>query len=317
MENKMTVNVGMPGKTVMVIGATGALGSKICKALLDSNVHVRAMVRASSSTEALRALGVSDFVIGDMLDPASLRGAFGQVPAPDAVIASAAGYTRHSKGDTADTDRIGYRNLVDAAKAAMIPRFVLISILGCDRATSVPHFHDKYRIEQYLKEKGQPFVALRPGGFLDQARDFILPGLKKGIFPAFVEHVPFGMIYTPDLARYAAAAAASIPDTFLNSSIDVGWDKAYRSEEVAAAFSRVLKRRIEARPGIPPFVRKVIFPVAGVFSEPARDMSAMLSWIEGGNYVAGSTTLQKEAFGDVPTVDEAVHRYCSDRGLVQ
>ena len=312
----MTADIGIPARTVMVVGATGALGSKICKVLLDLNVGVRAMVRASSNREALKALGVTDFVTGDMLDPASLNAALAQRPAPDAIVACAAGYTRHSKGDTADTDRKGYQNLVDASKAAKIPRFVLISILGCDRATSVPHFYDKYRIEQYLTQQGQPFIALRAGGFLDQSRDYILPGLRKGVFGAFVEHVPFGMIYTPDLARYAAAAAVSVPDLYLNRSIEVGWDKAYRSEEVAAAFSRVMKHPIKDQPGIPPFVRKVVLPVAGLFSEPAREMTTMITWIECGNYTASGTEMQRDAFGEVPTVDEAVRRYCADRNLI-
>ena len=139
----MTANSEIRGRTVLVVGSTGALGSKICKALLDLNVGVRALVRASSNREPLKDLGVSDFVIGDMMDPASLAAAFSRHPVPDAVVASAAGYTRHSKGDTSDTDRKGYENLVDAAKAAKIPRFVLISILGCDRATSVPHFQPR------------------------------------------------------------------------------------------------------------------------------------------------------------------------------
>jgi uncharacterized protein YbjT (DUF2867 family) len=312
----MTAKGKVHSKTVMVVGATGALGVKICKALLEQNVHVRALVRASSNREPLKALGVSDFVVGDMMDPVSLDAAFSQHPVPDAVVASAAGYTRHSKGDTSDTDRKGYENLVDAAKAAKIARFVLISILACDRATSVPHFHNKYKIEQYLAQKGQPFIALRPGAFLDQTQDFVLGGLKKGVLPAFVEHVPFGMIYTADLARYAAVAAASLADTYLNRSIDVGWDKACQSEELAAAFSRVLKRPIKDRPGIPPFVLKVIFPVAGIFSENVRDLTAMIRWIEGGHYTADSTQMQMEAFGEVPTVDDAVRRYCEDRNLI-
>ncbi len=313
----MSANGAMPNKTVIVVGATGAVGRKICKALLEQNVGVRALVRASSNRDPLKALGVSDFVVGDMMDPASLAAAFSQHPVPDAVIASAAGYTRHSKGDTSDTDRKGYENLVDAAKAAKIARFVLISILACDRATSVPHFHNKYKIEQYLAQKGQPFIALRAGAFLDQTQDFIAAGLKKGVLPAFVEHVPFGMIYTPDLARYAAIAATSLPDTFLNRSIDVGWDKAYRSEELAAAFSRALKRPIKGQPGIPPFLLKVVFPVAGIFSETVRDLTAMIRWIEGGGYVASSTTAQMDAFGQVPTGDDAVRRYCEDRNLIQ
>jgi uncharacterized protein YbjT (DUF2867 family) len=300
--------------TVMVIGATGALGTKICKALLDRGAHVRALVRASSDRSKLQALGISDFAVGDMMDPASLKAALANPI--DAIVASAAGYTRHTKGDSPEADRAGYRNLVDAAKAANVPRFVLISILECDHAANVPHFHDKHAIELYLAEKGQPYVALRAGAFLDQSQDFLTPGLAKGEYRAFVQHVRYGQVYTPDLAGYAATAAVDLPERWLNASIDVGWDKTYTSEEIAQAFSRVLGRPIHDTAGLPPVIRKVVFPVAAIFAEPARDMLAMVRWIEAGNYVSRNPQRQREAFGEPPAIDDVLRRFCLERGLL-
>lgn len=300
-------------KTVMVVGATGTLGAKIAKALLERGAHVRALVRASSDRSRLQALGISDFAVGDMLDPASLSAALASPV--DAIIASAAGYTGHTKGDSAETDRAGYRNLVDAAKAAGIPRFVLISILECDNAPDVPHFHDKFVIEQYLRQKGQPYVALRPGAFLDQTQDFVTAGLKKGEYRAFIPHVAYGQIYTPDLARYAAAAAVDLPATYLNSAIDVGWDKTYDSAGIAAAFSRALNRPVRDVAGIPPVLRTVVLPLFAMLSERGRDMLAMIRWIEAGHYVSKDPDKQRLAFGEPPTVDDVVARYCADKGL--
>jgi hypothetical protein len=54
--------------------------------------------------------------------PASLLEAMDHA---DAVISTAAGYTRHSKGDTDKIDTIGNRNLGDAASQAGVRRFVL------------------------------------------------------------------------------------------------------------------------------------------------------------------------------------------------
>lgn len=301
-------------KTVMVVGATGSLGTKICKALLDRGAHVRALVRAASDRSKLQALGISDFAVGDMMDPASLGAAL-ERPV-DAIIASAAGYTRHSKGDSPETDRAGYRNLVDAAKAANVGRFVLISILECDKADEVPHFHDKSLIEQHLAEKDQPYIALRPGAFLDQAQDYLSPGLEKGEYRAFVQHVPYGQIYTPDLAGYAAAAAVELPANWPSGPIDLGWDRTYRSEEVAAAFSRVLSRPVRDVAGLPPLIRKVVFPIAAIVAEPARDMLAMVRWIEAGHYVSRNPQRQRDAFGEPPTIDDVLKRYCADRGLL-
>src|ERR1700733_15109099 len=114
----------MERKVVTVVGATGKLGLEIVKALLAQGADVRAMVRSTSNRSKLEALGVTDFVIGDMLDAQSLKTALIKNPLSDAIVACAAGYTRHSKGDSTKTDTQGYRNLVDASKEAKIPRFI-------------------------------------------------------------------------------------------------------------------------------------------------------------------------------------------------
>jgi uncharacterized protein YbjT (DUF2867 family) len=194
---------------------TGSLGSKIVKELLALGAEVTAMVRATSNRSKLEKLGVKNFVIGDLMDKSSLREALTPKHGFDAIVASAAGYTRHSKGDNAETDTVGYRNLVDATKEAGIPRFVLISILERDKAVKVPHFHNKYLTEKYLAEKYQPFIALRPRAFFDLSDDLMLKKIEKGIVPVFFEGVDYGTIYTPDLARYAAIAVVSVPDTEL------------------------------------------------------------------------------------------------------
>jgi uncharacterized protein YbjT (DUF2867 family) len=303
-------------KVVTVVGATGSLGLKIVKALKDKDVQVRAMVRATSNRTRLQELGVTDFVTADMMDPGSLAKAFSAQPKSDAIIASAAGYTHHSKGDSPKTDTIGYRNLVDATKAAGIPRFVLISILECDKAKEVSHFYHKYLAEEYLREKGQPYVALRAGVFLDQARDFVLAKVQKGVFPVFVPGTSYGMIYTPDLARYAAIAATSLPENQLNTAIDVGWDTPATGAAVAQAFSKVLGKTVVARPAFPSFVVNVMLPFVGMFVGAVNDMNAMVKWMGTGVYTSKNTKRQKELFDDLPSVEEAVRRYCKDRKLI-
>ncbi len=306
----------MAQKIVTVVGATGYLGLKIVQALIDKDAHVKALVRPTSNRGNLEKAGVKDFVFGDMMDPGSLAKALSTEPKSDAIVASAAGYTRHTKGDGPQTDSKGYFNLVDATKAAGISRFVLISILECDKASSVPHFFNKYLVEKYLKEKGQSFIGLRAGAFLDQARDFVLPGIKKGVFPTFVPGVAYGMVYTPDLARYAAIAATSLPDHALNASVDVGWDQPATGVLVAGAFSKVLGKPIIAKPAFPSFAVNVIMPFIGLFSRGARDMSEMVKWMGAGGYTSKNTQRQLELFGDLPSIEEAIRRYCHDRNLV-
>jgi uncharacterized protein YbjT (DUF2867 family) len=147
----------MKTKIVTVVGASGTLGAKIVKALLERGVRVRAMVRATSNRAILESLGVTDYLVADLNDIESLRLALFTEPRTDAVIASAAGFSAHSartKGNNTNTDTEGYRNLVDVAKETNLPRLILISILGCDRAPNLPHFRQKLMTEQYLAQKG-------------------------------------------------------------------------------------------------------------------------------------------------------------------
>lgn len=305
----------MKNKKVIVAGATGTLGSQIVKELLAQGADVTAMVRASSNRSALVEMGVKNFVVGDMMDAASLRQALSPEHGFDVIIASAAGYTRRKKGDSATTDTIGYQNLVDAAKEARISRFVLISILESDKARSVPHFYNKYLIEKYLKEKRQPYIALRPGAFLDQTPDFIIGKITKGILPTFLTGT-YGIIYTPQLAKYAAMAAVALPDSELNTSIDIGWDRPVNEKILAAAFASVLKKNVEVKPVMPPFVVKYVLPVIGRFNDNIKDMYEMIRWIDTGVYISKNPQRQKELFGELPTVEESVAQYCRDKGLI-
>ncbi|MBS7233828.1 NAD(P)H-binding protein [Flavobacterium psychroterrae] len=305
----------MENKKVIIAGATGYLGSQIVKELLIQGANVTAMVRASSDRSKLIEIGVENFVVGDMMDTASLKLALSPEHSFDVIVASAAGYTRRQKGDSATTDTIGYKNLVDATKNAGIPRFVLISILESDKAIKVPHFHNKFLIEKYLIEKKQPYIALRPGAFLDQTPDFIIDKIKKGILPTFLTGT-YGIIYTPQLAKYTAMAAVILPDTELNTSIDVGWDRPVNEQILKTAFGTVLKKNIQAKPVMPPFVLKFILPVVGKFNDNIYDMIQMIKWIDTGIYISKNTQKQKELFGELPTVEESIRQYCCDKGLI-
>lgn len=307
----------MEGKRVTVVGASGTLGGDIVKALLDRGAQVRVMVRATSNRTRLEALGVTDFLVADLNDPASLRQALAVQPRADAVIASAAGFTAHSaktKADNSKTDTEGYRNLIDATKGAGIPRFILISILGCDRAPGVPHFSQKFEAETYLAQTGQPYLALRAGAFLDRARDIVPANLAKGVFPDILPDVPMALVYSRDLARYAAQAALDLPDTALNQSVDIGGDVPATGAMVAEAFTRVLGRPIVAKPVFSPLIF-ALAPLLALFQPRLRDNLAVMTWLRKGGYVSQDPLKQKALFGELPTVDEAVARYVRDKGL--
>jgi len=112
---------------ILVGGATGLVGSAVCQELARRGEKVRALVRASSAQEKLEALrsGGAELCVGDLKDPGSLSSACRGV---EAVVSTASSTFSRQVGDSIESvDAAGQLNLVNAAKAANITRFIFVT----------------------------------------------------------------------------------------------------------------------------------------------------------------------------------------------
>jgi uncharacterized protein YbjT (DUF2867 family) len=223
----------------------------------------------------------------------------------DAVITTAAGYTRANK-NAHDIDTVGNANLAQAASQSGIRRFVLTSILTSDQTPEVTHFWHKKLAEDKLEELGVPFVALRPGAFLDQITQLSgNPLEKKRLIWFGSKTVPLTFVLTSDLAGYLAAAVDA--PGVEGQRIDIGWDRPVSMQDIAGIASRLVGEPVKVR-AVPGGLLRVVGVVAGPFMPILKDMAAMVAWFSTGRYVA-NTTRQREVFGQVPTADDAVERF--------
>lgn len=292
---------------VLVVGGTGMLGGQVVAELLSRGDRVRALVRPSSDARALERAG-AEIARGDMMDSASLLKA---MDGADAVISTAAGYTRHSKGDTDKIDTIGNRNLADAASRSGVRRFVLTSILTCDQTPQVPHFWHKKLVEDRLEELGVPFVSLRPGAFLDMITQMGGDRFAKRRLMWFGSPtVPLSFVLTQDLAGYLADAVDA-PGVD-GQRIDIGWDRPVSIEEIAQISGRLLGQRVRVRT-IPAGLINTAGALVGRFNPMVKDMVAMMRWFQTGQYAADPTR-QREVFGQVPTAEDSIARLVGSLG---
>lgn len=112
---------------VLVVGATGMVGSEVCRRLPKGGERVRALVRATSSTEKVDLLQgcCEQICVGDLKDPDSLTDACRGV---DAIISTASSTRSRQAGDSIESvDDGGQLHLVEAARAAGVSRFVFVS----------------------------------------------------------------------------------------------------------------------------------------------------------------------------------------------
>ncbi len=214
-------------------------------ALRSRDLPVRALARKPERDSRLRAWNV-ELVQGDMTDPESLKRAVSGVDTVVHLVAI-------RQGKTEQFHRImieGTQSLLDAAKAAGVKRFVLMSALGTTEETKdlVPYYGAKWAEEQDVKASGIPYVIFRPS--------FIF-GEGGGILPTFAKLAKIGPvtavtgkgtqriqpIWIDDLAQFFAESVTR--DDVLNRTWELGGPDRVDWNEFWARLRRVLgiKRR--------------------------------------------------------------------------
>lgn len=184
------------GPLVLVTGASGFVGTHLVRALVETGVPVRALVRSASHLDALEGLPV-ELVGGDLEHPESF---------PPAVEGVEVVYHCAAKvgeaGRLSDYRRANVRGtmyLARAAKAAGAKRFVYLSsgtVLGMvDHVGTTedapylpsgdPYADSKIEAERalldYCRRSGLAYVILRPSIVYGPGDRYILPGLVRGL----------------------------------------------------------------------------------------------------------------------------------------
>jgi nucleoside-diphosphate-sugar epimerase len=173
--------------TYFVTGATGLVGSNLCRTLVDAGHRVRGLVRSEADASRLAAIGVEP-CIGDVTDAASIVAA---TNGADHVVhtAAAIGGTKSAATEAdfvAINDR-GTVNVLDAAATAETGRVVLVgstavldrsvtmtetSPLGPISLTESPYRRTK-RVAYYeamvRAARGQDIVQVLPGAIFGPA----------------------------------------------------------------------------------------------------------------------------------------------------
>ena len=158
---------------VLVAGASGFVGRRLCAALTHEGVEVRAMTRHPGSYE--RA-GVP--VYGDVHDASSLPSAFEGC--------TAAYYLVHSL-DSKDFERLdaeAARAFGEAAAAAGIDQIIYLGGLGSDDDQLSRHLRSRREVERLLGEAGVPVTVLRAGIVIGSG------GISWEMTRQLVEHLP-------------------------------------------------------------------------------------------------------------------------------
>lgn len=244
---------------ILVVGATGQLGGLITRRLVQRGEDVRVLLRPGSRPEDMIAAGALA-VTGDLKEPASLRAACAEV---DTVITTANSAARTSPDTIESVDRQGNRNLIDAADAAGVGRFVFVSALGADPGHPLPLLSAKGEAEQRLRATGMAWTVLQPNVFMDKLIPIVVGAPAVAGRPVTLvgsgDH-KHSFVAMSDVAAYAVAALDH--EESVGSVLMIGGPQPLSWSDVIATFETELGRPLpvctlspeEASPTMPAFV---------------------------------------------------------------
>ncbi|MFH8867546.1 SDR family oxidoreductase [Streptomyces griseus] len=220
--------------SIVVTGATGALGRLVVDALLAEVPagEVVAVVRDKERAAALAARGV-ELRIADYDRPESLAGAFRS--GDRVLLISGSEVGRRVAQHTA---------VIDAAKAAGVARLAYTGILGGPDADFT--LADEHRAtERLILDSGLPYTFLRNGWYTENYTANLAPVLEHR---AVLANAGEGRIASASRADYAAAAVAVLTgDGHLNTAYELSGDTAWSLAEYAALLSELTGEEIAYR----------------------------------------------------------------------
>jgi uncharacterized protein YbjT (DUF2867 family) len=271
-------------RIVLITGATGHQGGATARELVGKGFKLRGMTRKpeGEAAKALARLGI-EIVKGDLNDETSLRaalkGCWGTYAVQNTWEAGVEGEEEQGK------------RFARIAKEAGIRHYVYASVASAQRKTGIPHFENKWRIEETVRGLRFPsYSIVRPVFFMENLTSpWFLNGDK---LPAAMDpKTVLQMIAVEDIGKYAAHAFTHAKE--MNGvEVDIAGDQA-TMPAAAEALSRGLGRKIE-------FLR---LPIEDVRRQ-SDDLAAMLEWFDRVGYDVDIPATSRK-YGFPPTSLEA------------
>ncbi len=286
---------------ILVVGATGQLGTAVIDRLHGAGERVRAFVRPGSPRE-FSPDGI-ELAFGDLREPESLVAACRGVAT---VVATANAVVPRGKGSFAEVEDTGYSNLLDACRAESVRRIVFMSVVETPYDRNVTTFRLKRQIEDRIRGSGLAYAIFRGDFFMDDwfalmgstiplrgapaatlKRPFWFAKWFMAVAGASIDKRGIALVpgdgttrHTPvaldDVAAILSAAAAG-PETGEKLIENLGGPEILSWHDIVNVFSRVLGRPLRMI-HTPAKVYRVAADVLETLSPPAGNLMAM-SWV--------------------------------------
>jgi len=263
----------MTEKVIAVTGATGSQGGAVVRELLGRGFELRGITRHPDSDAAKKLAGLGiEPVQADLDDEESLKraleGAWGVFAVQNTWEAGVQKEEEQGK------------RLARIAKQVGVQHFVYSSVGSAHKNTGIPHFDNKFRVEQVVKGLGFPsYVIFRPVFFME---NLLGPWFLQGdrISAGMKPDTKLQMIAVSDIGRVEAQGFIRTEE-LAGQEIDMAGDE-LSLHEATTILGRALGRKLEF----------VSIPVDAV-RQQSEDFALMLEWFENVGYSADIAELDR------------------------
>jgi uncharacterized protein YbjT (DUF2867 family) len=215
---------------VHVTGATGRVGSEVVKVLLQRGAGVRALSRKRRIPSAFP--DAVEIALGDLNDPVSIGEEMKGVDKLYLLIG----------GENVPVELTQALTAYGLAKRTGLKHVMYVSVYKADQFLEVPHFANKYAVEEAMRAGGMPYTILRPSYFAQNERALKSQLTGLGVYPIPAGNQGLAVVDVRDLAE---ASAISLTEEGHNGkTYDLVSSEMLRGPDAAATWSKLLRKQI-------------------------------------------------------------------------
>ncbi len=214
----------------LITGATGDIGARVVRRLLDRQIRPRVLARSAEKARALFGESV-DIYLGDLADPATTRQAVHGINTLFLVNVG---------------PEIPQRDMIAAsiAREEGVGRIVKLSSLDVEHGLAIGAWHEKG--EAAIRVSGVPFTFVRPTGFMTNLLAWKHAIKTEGIVRSSTGDGRRPFIHPDDIA--AVSAAALLSEEYVGRVLPITGPAALNFSEATQMISKAIGRplRFEA-----------------------------------------------------------------------